>query len=373
MSKEEVFIERKIFKNHVFNIHNYYEILDILGLGTYGVVIKVKDTRTNQECSIKKILSIFDNKITALRTYREIKLLKSLNHENVLSLNDLLISEPMDTYNDIYLITDKMDTDLKRVIYSEQEFPMDIVKYIAFELARGINYLHYKSVMHRDLKPGNILINSNCDIKICDFGLAKPNYTNCETQWKNTPYVTTRWYRAPEIIFCFSNYTTQCDVWSYGCILAEMLLREPLFKGSSQRDQLEIILELLGDPPKIMYDNLDSSLKLVVDEKLVKVPMNFNKMFPMLDETGVDLLKKILTIDPIKRIKSSDILKHPFFKEIWEEYLDPQSSILPEDGDPISKDAFAYEFGLDLDRIDFREPLYKECINYLTTILNLDK
>jgi serine/threonine protein kinase len=137
-----------------------------------------------------------------------------------------------------------MDTDLHRIIYSKQTLSIDHIEYFVYQILRGLKYLHSANVLHRDLKPSNLLINANCDLKICDFGLARISDENAD----QTEYVVTRWYRAPEIMLACQDYSKAIDVWSVGCILAEMLARKPLFPGTDYIAQLRLICEKLGRP-----------------------------------------------------------------------------------------------------------------------------
>jgi len=148
-------------------------------------------------------------------------------------------------YEDIYIITDLMETDLHRVIYSRQDLSDEHIQYFLYQILRGLHMIHSANVMHRDLKPSNILVNKDCDLKICDLGLARGYEDEHELK---TEYVITRWYRSPEVILKASKYTKAVDIWSVGCIFAELLGRTPLFPGEDYLDQIQRTIAVLGTP-----------------------------------------------------------------------------------------------------------------------------
>lgn len=166
-----------------------------------------------------------------LRTLREIKLLRFFNHENIISIKAITRPKDYDSFSEVYLIQELMETDMHRVIRT-QELSDDHCQYFIYQTLRALKCMHSASVLHRDLKPSNLLLNANCDLKVCDFGLARSAQFDEENNAGfMTEYVATRWYRAPEIMLTFKEYTKAIDVWSVGCILAEMLSGRPLFPG----------------------------------------------------------------------------------------------------------------------------------------------
>ncbi|XP_010513793.2 PREDICTED: mitogen-activated protein kinase 5-like, partial [Camelina sativa] len=208
-------------RNYQYNVYgNLFEVsnkyvppIRPIGRGAYGFVCAAVDSETHKEIAIKKIGKAFDNKVDAKRTLREIKLLRHLEHENV-----------------------RLSTD--------QSLNDDHCQYFLYHILRGLKYIHSANVLHCDLKPSNLHLNSNCDLKITDFGLAR---TTSETELM-TEYVVTRWYRAPELLLNSSEYTYAIDVWSVGCIFAEIMTREPLFPGKDYVHQFKLITELIGSP-----------------------------------------------------------------------------------------------------------------------------
>jgi len=196
---------------------------------TYHYYRSALDQVTKEKTAIKKVPRAFDDLVDAKRILREIKLLRHFDHENVIGMRDILKPASLEDFEDVYMITDLMETDLHRIIYSKQKLSDDHVQYFVYQMLRALKYMHSAGVLHRDLKPSNLLLNSNCDLKVCDFGLARG--VNDE-QLDLTEYVVTRWYRAPEIMLSCKEYTYAIDVWSVGCILGELLGRKPMFPVS---------------------------------------------------------------------------------------------------------------------------------------------
>lgn len=181
---------------HSLQVETKFSFIRPIGHGAYGVVISALNKVTNQKVAIKKITRAFDDPVDAKRILREIKLMKKLFHENVIRIVDLIPPPPtQEEFEDIYIVQDLMETDLHRIIYSKQPLTIDHVQYFVYQILRGLKYIHSSNVLHRDLKPSNLLVNANCDLKICDFGLARG--VEDEQSGALTEYVVTRWYRAP--------------------------------------------------------------------------------------------------------------------------------------------------------------------------------
>ena len=228
---------------HTFTVDRRFSMIRLVGSGAYGVVISASDTGGEKNVAIKMVPKAFADEIDAKRILREIKLLKHFRHENVVSITDMMPPNVsyLEDFNDVYLVTDLMETDLHRIIYSKQKLSTDHVQYFIYQVLRGMKYIHSCKVLHRDLKPSNLLVNSNCDLKICDFGLARGVDTKEDGRAETmllTEYVVTRWYRAPEIMLACHEYSFPIDVWSIGCIFAELILRKPLFPGDDYIDQV---------------------------------------------------------------------------------------------------------------------------------------
>ncbi len=234
-----------------FTVDKRYNMIRTIGSGAYGVVISAKDFNRGSNVAIKMVPRAFHDEIDAKRILREIKLLKHFRHENIISILDMMppLARNVEDFNDVYIVTDLMETDLHRIIYSKQSLSIDHVQYFLYQVLRALKYLHSANVLHRDLKPSNLLVNSNCDLKVCDFGLARgiTSAHDRELEAGNggsmllTEYVVTRWYRAPEIMLACHEYSKPSDVWSVGCIFAELLGRKPFFPGDDYIHQVRFI------------------------------------------------------------------------------------------------------------------------------------
>ncbi|POM59923.1 CMGC/MAPK protein Kinase [Phytophthora palmivora] len=295
--------------NTNFDVPKRYQMIKAVGQGAYGCVIAASDTETGQALAIKNIPNAFNDLIDAKRILREIRLMRHLNHPNLVNLLDLLRPPTLQEFNDVYIVTDLMETDLHRVIHSNQSISDDHVQYFLYQMLVAINYVHSAEVLHRDLKPSNILVNSDCDLKLCDFGLAR-GIQGMDSGL--TEYVVTRWYRAPELLLS-SKYDKQMDVWAIGCILAEMLGRRPLFPGHDYLHQLKIIMDVVGSPSEDSLDfitNPKAKRFILRQPKKPKVPLS--SVYPRATPQCLDLLEKMLVFDPRKRITIQEALTHPY-------------------------------------------------------------
>jgi serine/threonine protein kinase len=295
-----------------FTIDARYQVQKFVGCGSYGVVCAAVDTRdaARGPVAIKKIGNVFKNETTAKRTLREIKLLLYFDHENVISIKDLMCGSA--DCSDLYVVTHLMDTDLHKVIRSPQPLSDQHVQYFLYQLLRGLKYIHSCNVLHRDLKPSNLLVNENCDLKITDFGLSRGvNPSDCLDFL--TEYVVTRWYRAPEIVLSSDTYTKAVDVWSCGCIFAELLGRKPLFPGTDHVNQLQTILDVLGTP------DVHRDLRHVPERAqryIAGLPAAPGKplasIYPNASEEALQLLSCMLCWEPSKRCTVAQALSHRY-------------------------------------------------------------
>lgn len=326
-----------------------------LGHGAYGIVCSAKYTGSSDggSIAIKKITNIFSKKILAKRALREIKLLKHFRgHKNITCLYDLdFIPDVKGNFNEIYLYEELMECDMHQIIKSNQPLTDAHYQSFVYQILCGLKYIHSADVLHRDLKPGNLLVNADCELKICDFGLAR-GYSNdaAKNQGFLTEYVATRWYRAPEVMLSFQNYTKAIDVWSVGCILAELFGGRPIFPGKDYVDQLNRILYILGTPKESTLTRIGSKRAHEYVRSLPymhKIP--FSQMFPNTNPDGLDLLEKMLTLDPTKRITVEQALQHPYLK-IWH---DPN-----DEPDCQSKFDFSFEEVEDID--DMKKMMIEE-------------
>eukprot|EP00931_Biecheleriopsis_adriatica_P008988 TRINITY_DN110108_c0_g1_i1.p1 TRINITY_DN110108_c0_g1~~TRINITY_DN110108_c0_g1_i1.p1 ORF type:complete len:437 (+),score=99.99 TRINITY_DN110108_c0_g1_i1:90-1400(+) len=241
-----------------------FDVVRLLGKGAYGIVWKVREKETGRILALKRCFDAFQNSTDAQRTFREIIFLQELNgHENIVRLMNVLKAE---SHQDLYVLFDHMESDLQRAIAAELLLPIH-VEYIVYQILKALKYIHSGGVLHRDLKPANVLLNSNCHVRLCDFGLARtsappilitPPGEKGRNTYKGTEpeagptlltdYVATRWYRAPELLLGSTMYSEGVDMWSVGCILGEMASGKPILRGRSTMDQLEKVVELTGKP-----------------------------------------------------------------------------------------------------------------------------
>eukprot|EP00479_Gromia_sphaerica_P013280 TRINITY_DN733_c0_g1_i4.p1 TRINITY_DN733_c0_g1~~TRINITY_DN733_c0_g1_i4.p1 ORF type:complete len:367 (+),score=83.84 TRINITY_DN733_c0_g1_i4:98-1198(+) len=291
-------------------------------------------TRT-KKYAIKKITNAFDDVIDAKRILREIKLLAHFDHENIISLLDLIPPITKDHFEDVYMVLGYMETDLHKIIYSKNELTDEHLQYFIYQVLRGLKYIHSANVIHRDLKPSNLLLNGNCDLKICDLGLARG--VDDASDFELTEYVVTRWYRAPEIMCSCQEYDRKIDVWSVGCILGELLGRKPLFPGDNYIHQLNLIFGVLGTPKENDLDWITNDKALQYIQNLEpKAKVSFSHMFPKASPLSLDLLEKMLVFNPHKRISVDEALKHPYLKQLHN----------PRD-EPTCPEAFNFDFEVD--------------------------
>ncbi|MQL96213.1 hypothetical protein Taro_028885 [Colocasia esculenta] len=334
----------------LFEIDTKYVPIKPIGRGAYGIVCSSVNRETNERVAIKKIHNVFDNRVDALRTLRELKLLRHLRHENVIGLKDIMMP-PSRSFKDVYLVYELMDTDLHQIIKSSQALSNDHCQYFLFQLLRALKYLHSANILHRDLKPGNLLVNANCDLKICDFGLARTSNGKGQLM---TEYVVTRWYRAPELLLCCDYYGTSIDVWSVGCIFAELLGRKPIFPGTDCLNQLKLIVNILGTISEADLGFIDNPKARKYIKSLPYTPgIPFHNLYPNANPLAIDLLRKMLVFDPSKRISVTEALEHPFMSPLYDPNSNPPAQM------PIDLD-LDEEMGEET----IRELMWKEMLYY---------
>lgn len=306
-----------------------YEIREKLGKGAYGIVWRAIDKKDRSVVAIKKIFDAFQNATDAQRTFREIMFLQELdNHDNIIRLLNVTKAE---NERDIYLVFEYMETDLHAVLRAN--ILEDIHKrYIMYQLFRSLKYLHSAQLLHRDVKPSNLLLNSECVLKLADFGLARSladlkadGMTNAQL----TDYVATRWYRAPEILLGSHKYTFGVDMWSCGCILGELLTGRPIFPGKSTMNQLDLIFEVTGVPSPEEASRIGSpycSQMLEMSGTRLDQPKDVRSIFPQATRDAADLLKKLLVFDPEKRLTAAEALRHPYVANFHDPANEPRCS-----------------------------------------------
>lgn len=228
-------------------IAHKYSFRREIGLGAYGIVWAAKNRETGAEVAIKKIGSRnFEQTMHAKRALRELKLLRHLNgNDNITSFIDCDTDWNGKSFKELYLVEGLMEADLHQIIKSQQQLTDQHFQFFTYQILRGLKWMHGAGIVHRDLKPGNLLVNSDCELRICDFGLARGS-PSANSPFINTEYVATRYYRAPEVILAPHRYSKALDIWSVGCILGEMMLGKVVFRGSNCK-LLNVELQLNKD------------------------------------------------------------------------------------------------------------------------------
>ena len=319
-----------------FVVDERYKVLENIGCGAYGIVCSALDAKTQNKVAIKKIPKALEVLTIAKRTYRELRILKHFNHDNIIAIRDIL-RPPVDvsSFTDVYVVFDMMETDLHRIIHSDQPLTDEHIRYFLYQILRGLKYIHSANVLHRDLKPSNLLVNEDCELKIGDFGMAR-GLDSSPTEQKRvmTEYVATRWYRAPELMLSLSEYSQAMDIWSVGCIFAEMLGRKALFPGTNYLNQLQLILSVVGTPSEDFYQRMGAErVKTYISKLPNKQAVELDKIYNNANPVGLKLLSQMLKLDPLERITAKQALEH--------EYLQKYHDI---DDEPVCFSPFDFSF-----------------------------
>ncbi|XP_024993845.1 mitogen-activated protein kinase 9-like isoform X2 [Cynara cardunculus var. scolymus] len=335
-----------------------YEIQEVVGKGSYGVVAAAVDTHTGEKVAIKKINDVFEHVSDATRILREIKLLRLLRHPDIVEIKHIMLPPCRREFKDIYVVFELMESDLDEVIKVNDDLTPEHHQFFLYQLLRALKYIHTAHVFHRDLKPKNILANADCKLKICDFGLARASFDDTPSAIFWTDYVATRWYRAPELCGSFfSKYTPAIDIWSIGCIFAEMLTGKPLFPGRNVVHQLDLVTDLLGSPSaEIIARIRNDKARRYLNGMTKKTPIPFSQKFPNADPLALRLLERLLAFDPKDRISAEEALSDPYFYGLANLETEPSKQ-------PISKLEFEFERRR-LTKNDVRELIYREILEY---------
>ncbi|KAJ4972447.1 hypothetical protein NE237_005621 [Protea cynaroides] len=295
-----------------------FERLNKIDEGTYGVVYRAKDKKTGEIVALKKVKMEKEREGFPLTALREINILLSFHNPSIVDVKEVVVGSNLDS---IFMVMEYMEHDLKGLMETmKQPYSQSEVKCLMLQLFEGVKYLHDNWVLHRDLKTSNLLLNNRGELKICDFGLARQYGSPLKPY---THLVVTLWYRAPELLLGSKQYSTAIDMWSLGCIMAELLAKEPLFPGKTEVDQIDKIFKTLGTPNETIWSGFSKLPGVKVN--FVKHQYNMlRKKFPatsftgspILSDSGFDLLNKLLTYDPEKRITVEAALNHEWFREV---------------------------------------------------------
>jgi cell division cycle 2-like len=295
-----------------------YERLNFIDEGTYGRVFRARDNETGDVYALKQIKLEGEREGFPVTALREVSVLLSLRHDNIVHVREVVVGLTM---NKIYMVMEYAEHDVRSVLgrmkhpYSQSE-----VKSLVQQILRGVAHMHARWVLHRDLKTANLLLNHRGVVKVCDFGLAR-RYG--DPVGSMTPGVTTLWYRAPEVLLGATTYTTAVDVWSVGCIFAELVLGDALFAGRGELDQLLKIFEVVGKPTESSWPGLGElptmrrvSLQGPARSELrSRLRADAHSARTPLTRLGLELVEAMLTPDPAKRVTAAEALQHPYFDE----------------------------------------------------------
>ncbi|KAL6644239.1 hypothetical protein ACP70R_015847 [Stipagrostis hirtigluma subsp. patula] len=340
-----------------------YKIVQVIGKGSYGLVCSAIDKHTRDKVAIKKIHNIFEHFSDAARILREIKLLRLLRHPDIVEIKNIMLPPSRRDFNDIYVVFELMDADLHQVIKANDDLTKEHHQFFLYQMLRALKYIHTANVYHRDLKPKNILANVNGKLKICDFGLARVAFNDTPTNVFWTDYVATRWYRAPELCGSFfSKYSPAIDIWSIGCIFAEILTGKPLFPGKNVFHQLDLMTDLFGTPSLDTVSRIrNEKARRYLSNMRKKHPVPFSERFPNADPATLKLLQRLLAFDPKDRPTAEQALTDPYFEGLAKVEGEPSCQ-------PITKMEFEFE-RRNVTKEDVKELIYREILQYHPQLL----
>jgi serine/threonine protein kinase len=285
---------------------NRYQPMEVLGHGTYGRVFKALDTETNTYIAMKRMALDLETEGVPTTVLREVCLLRELRHPHIVLLHDVVVTEKR-----LFLIFEYLEKDLRKLIDSV-DINENLAKKIMLQLLQALEFCHSRRFMHRDLKPENILLDSNQEVKLADFGLGRAY------QIPSKPYtneVQTLWYRAPELLLGAEEYSPSVDMWSAGCIMAELYTRRPIFTGSTHISQLNEIFRIMGSPNEQIWPGV-SDMRHFAAIKHASIAIPLQQQVPIRNQDGLDLLHRMLTLNPSRRISAKEALRHSYFSDL---------------------------------------------------------
>ena len=291
---------------------NKYEVLGIVGEGAYGIVYKCLNKETNKYVAVKKFKETQD-KLVQKTMKRELAMLQMLHHENVVEFQESFVSK-----GNFFLVFEYVEKNLLEVLEeSPHGLSPKLIRSLVYQMCKAVDYLHKNNMIHRDVKPENLLIDEKLNLKLCDFGFARKvklnkNNNNVDTM---TDYVATRWYRSPELLLSGGIYGPEVDYWAIGCIMGELADGNPMFPGEDEVDQLDCIIKILGNLPENLV-NMYYENQIYNGKELLKVkkPETLEKRYlGILSPTAIDFMKGLLELDPSKRLSGENVFKHKYF------------------------------------------------------------
>uniref|UniRef100_A0A452RDS6 mitogen-activated protein kinase n=2 Tax=Ursus TaxID=9639 RepID=A0A452RDS6_URSAM len=341
-----------------WEVRAVYQDLQPVGSGAYGAVCSAVDSRTGAKVAIKKLYRPFQSELFAKRAYRELRLLKHMRHENVIGLLDVFTpDETLDDFTDFYLVMPFMGTDLGKLMKHEK-LSEDRIQFLVYQMLKGLKYIHAAGVIHR-VSPGGAGsflwragVGRAWPLGILDFGLAR------QADSEMTGYVVTRWYRAPEVILNWMRYTQTVDIWSAGCIMAEMITGKTLFKGSDHLDQLKEIMKVTGTPPADFVQRLQSADAKNYMKGLPELEKkDFASILTSASPLAVNLLEKMLVLDAERRVTAAEALTHPYFESLHDTEDEPKAQKYDESFDDMDRTLDEWKRVTYKEVLSFKPPL----------------
>lgn len=301
-----------------------YEAIRNIGAGAFGIVCEAVEAGSEDKVAIKKIGHASATPTLARRTLREIRVLRYISHDNIINLRDIFRT-PGNLGINVYLVMDLMEGSLHHVIHGGGPMEEDLIAHFLYQILRGLRYLHTAGIAHRDLKPSNLLVNSDCHLRIADFGMAKlamrDHIEEAEEHcFYMTQHIATLPYRAPELLFVMPEHSTAVDIWAVACIFAEMIIRRELFPGRSVSGQIKIIVTMLGAPSEKIMQTIgcDRTRRLIENFGDHPVRPWEEIIRDRADQPVVlDLIAKMAAMDPEDRIDVDEAIHHPYFHEYY--------------------------------------------------------
>uniref|UniRef100_A0A7S0QIZ2 Protein kinase domain-containing protein n=1 Tax=Cryptomonas curvata TaxID=233186 RepID=A0A7S0QIZ2_9CRYP len=298
------------------DVDTAYHKLNKIDEGTYGVVYRARCRLSERIVALKQVKLERAKEGFPLTALRELTVLLELRHANIVDVFEVVVSPK----KQVFMVMEYMDHDFRSLMESmTRPFRTSEVKCLMQQLLSGVEYMHRHWVIHRDLKTSNLLLDNRGVLKVCDFGLARLYREPIKSM---TPEVVTLWYRAPELLFGEKTYTTAIDQWSVGCIMAELVLKEPILRGRNEQEQRDKIVEMMGTPSEDNWPGFSllpgakglryKKRSCCLRDKLPKVSYTGG---PSLSDVGFDLLLRMLDYDPVRRLGAGEALKHGWFSE----------------------------------------------------------